>query len=144
MHSIRFLATAAAITFACIASAPAQAADGIPVSVKVVDPSGEPITSAVVRHPKEKERHRVNMETGVWTGEAIYLPDGSEMLFDKKMTLEFEVSAPGYQNKSFSYLVKKRKNLAVVTLDKLEVDMDLEEEQDGGPMIGFKHDKPRD
>lgn len=140
MHSIRTLALGIVSLF----GSPALAGDGIPVSVKVVDANGEPITSAVVRHPEEKERHRVNMETGIWTGEAIYLPDGSELLFDKKMTLEFEVSAPGYQNKSFSYLVKKRKNLAVVALDELEVNVDVESEQDSGPMIGFKHDKPRD
>jgi len=119
-------------------------AGGTPVSVKVVDSAGNPIPSAVVRHPDEKERHRVNMATGVWTGDAVYLEDGTELLFEKKLELTFEVSAPGYQNKRFGYLVKKRKNIALVTLDKLELDVEVSDDDEIGPVIGFKHDNPRD
>ncbi|MEZ4317704.1 MAG: hypothetical protein R3F61_09370 [Myxococcota bacterium] len=126
-------------------SAPAWASGGIPVSIKVVDEAGAPIQSAVVRHPDEKERHRVNMATGVWTGDAVYLVDGTELTFDKNMELTFEVSAPGYQNERFSYIVKKRKNVALVTLNKLDLEVKVsEEEEEGGPVIGFKHDVPRD
>ncbi len=129
--------------FLGLISGSASAADGIPVSLKVVDAENNPISSAVVRHPEEKERHRVNMETGVWTGDAIYLEDGSEVIFEKNLELTFDVSAPGYQNTRFSYVVKKRKNVAVVKLEKMAIDLDGEEE-DEGPVIGFKHDTPRD
>ncbi|MCB9673873.1 MAG: hypothetical protein H6737_02090 [Alphaproteobacteria bacterium] len=125
-------------------AAPAWASGGTPVSIKVVDAGGEPIASAVVRHPEEKERHRVNMATGIWTGDAVYLADGTELLFERNLELTLEVSAPGYQNKRFSYIVKKRKNLAVVQLDKLDLEVQVSDEEESGPVIGFKHDNPRD
>ena len=128
---------------AALFATPAMASDGIPVAVAVVDEEGNPIKSAVVRHVEEKTRHRVNMETGVWEGEAIYLMDGTEQLFVKKMLLTFEVSAPGYGMERFSYEVKKRKNVTTVTLKKLEFDTE-EEEDDVGAGIQFKHDRPRD
>jgi hypothetical protein len=117
---------------------------GIPVSVRVVDIEGKPIATAVVRHPEEKERHRVNMENGTWTGEAVYLEDGTELLFQKNMEIVFEVSAPGYKNERVPYLVRKRKNLTLVTLTKMDIELEPEETEDGGPSIGFKHDQPRD
>ena len=39
-----------------------------------------------------------------------------ELIFEKGMELEFEVSAPGYENASIVYVVRKRKNLAQVYL----------------------------
>lgn len=127
---------------AALLSSPAMAEDGIPVQIAVVDEQGNPIKSAVVRNIEEKARHRVNMETGVWEGEAIYLLDGTEKLFQKKMILTFEVSAPGYTMERMSYEVKKRKNYTTVTLAKLKFEDDDEEEL--GPGIQFKHDRPRE
>ena len=127
---------------AALFTTPALAEDGIPVQIAVVDEEGNPIKSAVVRNIEEKARHRVNMETGVWEGEAIYLMDGTEKLFLKKMILTFEVSAPGYSMEKMSYEVKKRKNYTTVTLTKLE--FEEEDEEELGPGIQFKHDRPRD
>ncbi|MBT3221446.1 MAG: hypothetical protein HN348_20375, partial [Proteobacteria bacterium] len=49
---------------------------GIPVTVQVVDIEGVPIATAVVRHPMEADRHRVNTETGRWTASILYMPNG--------------------------------------------------------------------
>lgn len=38
--------------------------EGIPVPVVVVDADDQPLRTAVVRHPEERERHRVNTHTG--------------------------------------------------------------------------------
>jgi hypothetical protein len=124
---------------------PALAADddGIPVTIRVVDAASEqPITTAVVRHPQEQDRHHVNTETGEWIGSVLYMPDGSELLFEKGMTLEFEISAPGYVNQSVTYTVRRRRNEFPVALQKLELDMDDEDPDD--ITIQFGRDKPID
>lgn len=126
-----------------VAAAVAAEEDGIPVTVRVVDATTEqPIPTAVVRHPKEQDRHRVNTETGSWTGSVLYMPDGSEVLFEKGMTLEFEVSAPGYVNQRVTYVVRRRRNEFPVHLVKLELDMSDEDPDD--ITIQFGRDKPID
>src|SRR5687768_13385510 len=88
-----------------------EPADGVEVTVKVVDAAtGAPIPTAVVRHPDEQDRHRVNSASGEWTGSVLYLPDGTELLFAKGLQLELEVSAPDYVNSRLSYKVRKRRN----------------------------------
>jgi hypothetical protein len=125
------------------ASAHAGSEEGIPVTVRVIDAeSGQPIPTAVVRHPQEQDRHRVNTETGTWTNNVLYLPDGSEMFFTKGMQLEFEVSAPGYANQKVAYVVRKRKNVFDVPLTKMAIDMSEEDPED--IMIQFGRDKPID
>lgn len=115
---------------------------GIPLTVRVIDSTGNPIKTAVVRHPDEQDRHRVNTETGTWSGSVLYMPDGSELIFDKGMTIPFEVSAPGYMNYSFTYTMRKRKNEVDVMLEKMEVDMTDEDPED--IVIQFGRDKPID
>ena len=115
---------------------------GIPLTVRVLDQEGNPIKTAVVRHPDEQDRHRVNTELGTWTGSVLYMPDGSELIFDKGITIPFEVSAPGYQNFSFTYTMKKRKNEVDVVLQKMEIDMTDEDPED--IVIQFGRDKPID
>ena len=113
--------------------------EGVPVKVFVVDGEGKPISTAVVRHPSEADRHRVNAETGHWEGSVLYLPDGSELIFTPGIILELEVSAPGYVTKVISYDVKKRRNQFPVSLDGMSLkDTDFEE-----PIIQFGRDKPR-
>ena len=115
-------------------------AEGVPVKVKVLDPVGEPIATAVIRHPDEADRHRVNSLTGEWVNTVLYLPDGSEMIFTPGMTLRLEISAPGYMTQIIQYDIRKRKNNIEVTLPELElVEDDIEE-----PLIQFGRDKPRD
>lgn len=128
-----------------IAGAVAGPTAGIPITVVVVDPSGEPIPSAQIRHPDEKAKHRVNVDDGSWTSDAVYLASGEELVFTKKLALPLEVSAPGYVSQSTEVVVNKKakKNTFVVELRKLEIGVDTSA-SDGGPSIGFKHDKPRD
>jgi hypothetical protein len=118
---------------------------GIPVTVTVVDPEGAPIPSAQIRHPEEAIKHRVNVETGSWTSEAVYLESGEEMLFTKKLELPLEVSAPGFETQDLSVVVNKKaaKNRFTVTLTRLDLSVDTDA-ADGGPSIGFKRDVPRD
>lgn len=123
-------------------ASPAQAKEddeGIPVEVRVLDASGHPIATAVVRHPDEEERHRVNTVTGSWVGSILYMPDGTMIKFAKGMELEFEVSAPGFITETVRYLVRSRKNLVEVSLDQMIVE---EEEMVDDPIIGFGRDKP--
>ncbi|MEN0061873.1 MAG: hypothetical protein AAGA48_06950 [Myxococcota bacterium] len=102
----------------------AEAADpeGIPVTVRVVDENRNPISTAVVRHPEEKDRHRVNAKTGEWTDRVLYLPDGRELFFVKGLRLDLEVSAPGYRTERVVYEVRKRRNVFEVPLEALKID----------------------
>ncbi len=116
---------------------------GIPVTVHVTDIEGLPVATAVVRHPSEQDRHRVNTETGKWVASVLYLPNGDELVFIKGMELEFEISAPGYKNLRVTYFVRKRKNVVPVVLEKMEFDLDSEDDVDD-PVIQFGRDKPID
>ncbi len=113
--------------------------EGVPVKVFVLDGEGAPIPTAVVRHPKEADRHRVNAATGHWEGSVLYLPDGSELIFEPNTSIQLEVSAPGYLTKVIQYDIKKRRNQFDVMLDSLDLqDSDIEE-----PIIQFGRDKKR-
>lgn len=144
-YPLRSLGLAALVGAASVLSAPAFAQDevGIPVTVQVVDTQGQPISTAVVRHPDEESRHRVNTETGKWTDSVLYLPNGDELIFEKGMELEFEISAPGYQNARVKYFVRKRKNLVPVVLQEMELDL-VEDDEMEDPVIQFGRDKPID
>lgn len=125
--------------------APARAAkdkyaDGVPVKVTVLDPAGEPVPTAVIRHPDEADRHRVNSLTGSWEESKLYLPDGSELIFTPGMSIQLEVSAPGYLTQIIQYDIRKRKNNVEVTLPLLQLD----EQQIEEPLLQFGRDKPRD
>lgn len=135
-----------ALTLGALALTPADAlagsgdTEGVPVKVTVLDADGKPITTAVVRHPDEADRHRVNSMTGAWEGSVLYLPDGSEMIFTPGMTIKFEISAPGFMTQIIQYDIRKRKNNLEVTLPALALEeADIEE-----PLIQFGRDKPRD
>ncbi|MCB9674619.1 MAG: hypothetical protein H6737_05840 [Alphaproteobacteria bacterium] len=132
-----------AALFALVVATPAQAQDeGIPVTVEVLNSrSGEVVPTAVVRHPDEAERHRVNTETGRWTEKVLYMKDGSELLFEKDLILRFEVSAPGFVNETVTYQVRKRKNVIQVYLQ--EMKFDGEEDADA-PTLDFIRDRPLD
>lgn len=116
--------------------------EGIDVTIKVLDEAGLPVPTAVVRHPDEQFRHPVNTFDGSWTDSILYLPDGSEIVFEKGMEVEFEISAPGYMNQRFVYLIKKRKNVVPVTLQKM--DLGSEDLEADDPVIQFGRDKPID
>lgn len=126
--------------------------EGILITVEVVEetpaeewknkkkPEYRPIPTAVVRHPSEAERHRVNTVTGQWQERVLYMPDGTELIFDKGMELPLEVSAPGYESTSVIYTIKARKNLVRVVLKKMEFSLEDMEMED--PVIQFGRDKP--
>jgi hypothetical protein len=137
--------SACGVLLGLAATVPAAAGDeeGLPVTVHVIDATtGEPVPTAVVRHPMEQDRHRVNTETGMWTGSVLYMPDGSELFFTKGMSVDFEVSAPGYVNARVTYLVRKRRNQFDVPLQKMDIDMSDEDPDD--ITIQFGRDKPID
>lgn len=138
--------TIAALLLGAAALAPitadAKDDEGIPVTIKVIDEEGEPIPTAVVRHPDEEARHRVNTFDGTWTDQILYLPDGTEIKFEKGLELELEISAPGYINERFVYVIKRRKNVVPVTLQKM--DFSMEDADLESPVIQFGRDKPID
>lgn len=118
---------------------PKVGTDGVPLKVYVLNGKGDPIPTAVVRHPDEADRHRVNAATGHWEGSVLYMEDGSELIFEPNTTVQLEISAPGYLTKVISYDIKKRRNQFPVTLDKLSLKEDEFEE----PIIQFGHDKKK-
>ncbi len=119
---------------------PEKVAEGVPVRVIVLDPERAPISTAVVRHPQEADRHRVNSVDGSWEAAVLYMPDGSELRFTPGMTLELEISAPGYMTQVFQYQVRKRRNVVELALAKIEMDDAAIEE----PVISFGRDLPRE
>ncbi|MEL6349484.1 MAG: hypothetical protein AAFV53_40650 [Myxococcota bacterium] len=130
----------AAVGLVACASARRSIDEGVPITVKVVDEASEPIPTAVVRHPEEADRHRVNSITGEWTAPVLYLPDGGELIFTPGMTLRLEVSAPGYMTQIVQYDIRKRRNKIEVALSELQGEDDNIEE----PLIQFDRDKPRE
>ncbi len=115
--------------------------DGVNVKITVLDEKQKAIPTAVIRHPDEADRHRVNSMTGSWEDTKLYMPDGTEMIFTPGMSVRFEVSAPGYLTKIIQYDIRKRKNNVEVNLVELEMDDETGIED---PMITFGRDKPRD
>ncbi|MEZ4318878.1 MAG: hypothetical protein R3F61_15290 [Myxococcota bacterium] len=130
-----------ATLFALWGASPAYAQEeGIPVTVEVRNAkSGEVVPTAVVRHPDEAERHRVNTETGRWTEKVLYLKDGTELTFTKDLILTFEVSAPGFVNETIVYQVRKRKNVVPVALEEIAFD---DEDDENTPTLEFGRDRP--
>ncbi len=144
MSRLRHSAIALAFTGLLVAG-PAHAkkdryADGVPVEVTVLDAGGAPVPTAVIRHPDEADRHRVNSLTGSWEESKLYMPDGSELIFVPGMSIQLEVSAPGYMTQVIQYDIRKRKNNVQVTLQELVLDeSDIDE-----PLLQFGRDKPRE
>jgi hypothetical protein len=128
----------------CVLSPPAFAdkgePTGVPVRVTVLDATGAPLSTAVVRHPKEADRHRVNAATGEWEASALYLPDGSDLPFVPGTTIELEVSAPGYLTRVVEHEVKKKRNRIDVVLEAI----DLDAADDAEPILEFDRDVPRE
>ena len=120
----------------------AQDDRGIPVQITVTDATGAPVATASVRHPDEKYPHEVNKVDGSVEIRELYMPDGSELIMEKGTVLKLEVSAPGYQNYDFTYVVRKRRNAVSIALTPLDLEDDTEEMDD--PIIQFHRDRPRD
>ena len=125
-------------------SGPAEAkkksdSEGVPVKVVVADESDAAISTAIVRHPQESDRHRVNAVDGSWEASVLYLPDGSELVFMPGMSLQLEISAPGYITQVIQYDVRKRNNRISVRLSRLELDNEEIEE----PVLQFGREHPR-
>ena len=126
------------------ASEPAEAkkSKDLPVTIAVIDESGQPIASATIRAQQEAMNHNVNHETGRWTADSFYLADGSRVAFAPKQDLEFEITAPGYVSSQVQFRLRKRKNLITVTLRPLDLEADPEEIED--PIISFARSRPID
>jgi len=113
---------------------------GTRVNVTVMDEEAVAIPTAVIRHPDEADRHRVNSVDGSWEEEVLYMPDGTELIFEPGLVLFLEISAPGYETQVIQYEVRKRKNFVEVKLAKLNFDDEEIEE----PMMSFGRDTPRE
>lgn len=111
---------------------------GVEVRVVVTDATGAVVKSATVRNPKEAERHPVNTLDGSWTGSYFYLPDGSEVVFEPKMTLDLEISAPDFQLAHVQYVIRKSKNVVPVVLQPIAV-IDLGDPDDINVQFGGDH-----
>jgi len=130
---------AACVALLSTGCGPKIGTDGVPVKVFVEGPDGKPIPTAVVRHPDEADRHRVNAATGHWEGSVLYMEDGSELVFMPNTTIQLEVSAPGFLTKVIQYDIKKRRNQFPVRLDKLS----LKDDEFDEPIIQFGQDKKK-
>lgn len=136
-----FLATALiGAVFCSPVHAKKKYSEGVPVKVVVMDEVEAPIATAVIRHPEEADRHRVNAVDGSWETSILYMPDGTEIVFVPGMVLQLEISAPGYMTQVIQYDVRKRNNKIPVTLVALELDSETVEE----PVLQFGRDKPRE
>ncbi len=133
-------AMAAALALPGAALARKNKGEGTPVKVIVTSETGEPVSTAVIRHPDEADRHRVNAVDGSWESAVLYMPDGTELVFEPGLTLRLEISAPGYMTQVIQYDVRKRNNKIPVSLSLLE----LESEEIEEPVIQFGRDRPRD
>lgn len=118
-----------------------EPATGVALRIEVSDPEGLPIPTAVIRHPLEQDRHRVNAVDGSWQGDVFYLPDGRELRFVPGENLELEISAPGYLTQRLTWEVRKKK------LNRVEVELlvlVLSDEPIEEPPIRFGRDEPLD
>lgn len=127
-------------SFGAAEAKPKDPAEGVPVKVVVKDEENLPIATAVVRHPLEQDRHRVNSVDGSWETSVLYMPDGTELRFTPGQTVELEISAPGYVTQVFQYQIRKRRNVVELKLHKIENETDQIDE----PMITFGRDVPRE
>ena len=139
-RSVCLLILALVVGLGSVAEAKKDKDAGVNVRITVLDEASAPIPTAVVRHPDEADRRRVNSVTGVWEDSILYLPDGSELRFVPGMTLQFEISAPGYITQVVQYDVRKRNNKLEIGLKQMEI----EEEEIDEPLIQFGRDKPRE
>lgn len=138
--SVAGVVSIAALVASPAAHAAPKAEEGVPVKVVVLDIDKKPIPTAVIRHPLEQDRHRVNSVDGSWETSVLYMPDGTELRFTPGMTLDLEISAPGYTTQVFQYQVRKRRNVIEVKLIAIELENDTIDE----PMITFGRDEPRE
>jgi len=128
------------LLFGGCATTPEGNGVGTRIQVRVLDEEGAPIPTAVIRHPEEEERHRVNSVTGTWEEEVLYMPDGSELIFTPGLLLYLEISAPNYESQVVQYQVRRRRNALTVTLQGLAMqDVTIDE-----PMMSFGRDTPID
>lgn len=104
--------------------------EGVLVRITVVDTEERPIPNAWVRVPDTEGRRIVDPETGIWESRYLYAYDGMEIFFERRMTLEFTISAPGHATRVARYRVRGGKNQLTVVLpdlttDTAEVDTDV-------------------
>lgn len=98
------------------ASTPANAGEkGRPVTVKVFDNAGVPISNAIVRVPGTEGKINVN-GNGEWTESMLYTIEGEEFVFKKNEWIVFHVSAPEYHARAVTYRIRGRMNYVEVPL----------------------------
>ncbi|MBW1878630.1 MAG: carboxypeptidase regulatory-like domain-containing protein [Deltaproteobacteria bacterium] len=97
----------------------AKTDEGIPLTVLVVDESGQPIPNAWVRIPDTEGRRRTD-PSGTWTASFVYTYDGAEVFFQRGMVLELTISAPGFASRLARYRVKAHRNELTVPMKRIK------------------------
>lgn len=115
------------------ASTQAYAADkGRPVTIRVVDSMGMPVSNAKVRVPRTEGMTEVN-RNGEWTETMLYTIEGDEFVFKKNEWIVFNVSAPEFHARSVKYRIRGRMNYVEVALR--EMPDALEEVEDDSELL---------
>lgn len=113
--------------------------EGIPLVVSVVDAkTGLPIPFASVREQQEKELHPVNRKTGQFATTMLYPSYNDEIVLTKGMELVLEITAPNYQPTRVDYVMRRRKNKVLVSLEPMDIPANIGDE----PVWQFGRDKP--
>ena len=115
--------------------------EGVLVEITVLDQeSGDPISTAVVKHEKESDPSRVNQLSGTWSAKEVFDAEGGEFPFLPGQTEQFSISAPGYMTRAVTYDVRRRHNVIEVSLEKME----MEQQEIEDLIIPFGRDQERD
>lgn len=109
------------------------------ITVHVLDLEGRAIPSAYVRHPEERELHRVNADNGTWKTDAFYFEGDQVAYVERGQTVRLEISAPGYRNAELTFLVRRKHNRVRVKLEPMTLREDTED-----PLVEFGRDRPFD
>ena len=94
-----------------------------------------------MEHPSEANRHQVNTANELTTISVLYMDDGTEVFSPRGWSFYLKFLLPGISIR-FTYVMRRRKNRVTVPLVKMNIDIDMDEEDD--PVIQFGPYKPLD
>ena len=88
------------------------------LDVRVTDPTGAPLPSAVVTFEIEGSRHRVKPETGGWSATTLFPTGGAPIPLVQGTSVAFWVTAPGMTGTRVAHILaaKPKKDTLVVKL----------------------------
>jgi len=120
MH--RFVILGVLLANPAVSGEPKKTKKPTSLTIEVTNSEAQPVPTTLIMFEREQELHRVNKLTGTWEGEALYLPDGTDWVFAKGVSVNLLVTAPGYAvTRQTIELTKKRKNQAAVVIRPLDL-----------------------